>query len=196
MKRLVLSIVLIFLQAVPAWAGRAEGWAAYARGDYETALQEFLPLAEQGTANAHFTLGFVYEHIKGDALNDVEAVKWYRRAAEKGHAQAQHNLGLMYANGRGIARDDAEAVRWYTKAAHQDIAKAQVNLGSMYQRGLGTRRDAVLAYMWFELASKRFDPGEDRDKAIRGREVVAAHLTPVQLTKAKGLARKWKPWAP
>ena len=195
MKRLVLSIVLIFLQAAPAWAGRAEGWAAYARGDYESALQEFLPLAEQGTANAHFTLGFVYEQVEGDALNDVEAVKWYRKAAERGHAQAQHNLGLMYANGRGIARNDAEAVKWYTRAAQQNIAKAQVNLGSMYQRGLGIPQDAVLAYMWFALASKRLDPGEDRDKARQGREVVAAHLTPVQLTKAKGLVWKWKPKA-
>ena len=56
MKRLVLLILLTFLQADLAWAGRAEGWAAYARGDYETALKELLPLAEQGTTNAHFAL--------------------------------------------------------------------------------------------------------------------------------------------
>ena len=101
MKRLVLSIFLIFLQAGPTWAGRAEGWAAYGRGDYETALKELLPLAEEGTANAHFALGFVYEQVKGDPQNDAEAVKWYRRAAEKGHAQAQHNLGDLYQTGRG-----------------------------------------------------------------------------------------------
>jgi TPR repeat protein len=193
MKRLVLSIFLIFLQTGPTWAGRAEGWAAYARGDYETALKELLPLAEEGTPNAHFALGFVYEHIKGDPQNDAEAVKWYRRAAEKGHAQAQHNLGLMYANGRGIARDDAEAVTWYYKAAQQGIAKAQVNLGSMYFRGLGTPQDFIFAHMWFSLAASRFEPGEDRDKAVKARDLVALHMTPVQITEAKYLARKWTP---
>ena len=195
MKRLVLSIFLIFLQAAPAWAGRAEGWAAYARGDYETALQEFLPLAEEGTPNAHFALGFVYQHVKSDPLNDAEAVKWYLRAAENGHALAQHNLGLMYANGRGIARNDAEAVRWYYKASQQSIAKAQVNLGSMYQRGLGVPRNLVFAYMWFDIATKRFEPGEDRDKAIQARDLVATHMTPIQLTEAKSKARNWKPEA-
>jgi TPR repeat protein len=192
MKRLVLSIFLIFLQAGPTWAGRAEGWAAYGRGDYETALKELLPLAEEGTPNAHFALGFVYEQVKGDPQNDAEAVKWYRKAAEKGHAQAQHNLGIMYANGRGIARNDVEAVKWYTKAAEQNIAKAQVNLGSMYQRGRGTREDPILAYVWFTIAAKRLNPGEDREKAIRGRDLVAARMAPIQLTKAKQQLRDWR----
>jgi TPR repeat protein len=195
MKRLILTLILIVVQAGPAWAGRAEAWAAYARGDYETALQEFLPLAETGTASVQFALGFVYEQVEGDPQNDAEAVRWYRRAAEKGHGEAQHNLGIMYANGRGVARNDAEAVRWYTKAAQQDIAKAQVNLGSMYQRGLGTPQDVILAHMWFNLAAKRLEPGEDRDKAIQGRDVVAAKMTPVQLIKAQRLAQNWKPKA-
>ncbi len=35
----------------PAWAGFDEGWAAYNRGDYATALREWRPLAEQGDAS-------------------------------------------------------------------------------------------------------------------------------------------------
>jgi len=34
-----------------------EGMDAYERGDYDTALKEFRPLAEQGKALAQFNLG-------------------------------------------------------------------------------------------------------------------------------------------
>ncbi len=57
MKRLVLTLALLIGLAAPAWAGSAEGVAAYMRRDYVTALREFRPLAEQGVAEAQFNLG-------------------------------------------------------------------------------------------------------------------------------------------
>ncbi len=48
MKRIALAAVLLFVLVGPAWAGFDEGSAAYERGDYETALKEYRPLAEQG----------------------------------------------------------------------------------------------------------------------------------------------------
>ncbi len=46
---LSLSIIvgLVFMLATPAWADYQEGLDAYTRGDYDTALKEFRPLAEQ-----------------------------------------------------------------------------------------------------------------------------------------------------
>ena len=60
MKRLVLIIAILIGLAAPAWAGFAEGVAAYHRGDYETALRELRPLAEQGDADAQYNLGIMY----------------------------------------------------------------------------------------------------------------------------------------
>ena len=40
------------LLAAPAWADFDDGSAAYEHGDYETALEEWLPLAERGDAAA------------------------------------------------------------------------------------------------------------------------------------------------
>ena len=37
-----------------------EGEDAYNRGEYETALKKFLPLAEQGDAKAQYNLGSMY----------------------------------------------------------------------------------------------------------------------------------------
>ena len=48
-------------------------------------------LAEQGHADAQFSLGFMYENGLG-----AEALKWYRLAAEQGLAEGQYNLGNMY----------------------------------------------------------------------------------------------------
>ena len=48
---------------------------------------------------------------QGTAKNEVEAVKWYRKAAEQGNAGAQFNLGNMLGNGQGTAKNDVEAVK-------------------------------------------------------------------------------------
>ena len=53
--------------------------------------------AEQGYADAQFSLGLMYDSGQGVAQNYVEAAKWYRRAAEQGEAAARNNLGIMYA---------------------------------------------------------------------------------------------------
>jgi hypothetical protein len=53
----------------------------------------------------------------GVTQDDVEAVKWFRKAARQGLAPAQYNLGISYSNGQGMVKDPAEAVMWYRKAA-------------------------------------------------------------------------------
>jgi len=64
---LVLSILvgLVFMLATPVLAGFQEGVDAYERGDYETALKKFLPLAEQGHAGAQNHLGSCTLRVKG-----------------------------------------------------------------------------------------------------------------------------------
>jgi len=42
-----------------------EGLDAYERGDYDTALKEWRPLAEQGDASGQFNLGFMYDQGLG-----------------------------------------------------------------------------------------------------------------------------------
>ena len=112
MKRLVLTFAILIGLAAPAWAGFAEGAAAYLRGDYATALREYRPLAEQGNAAAQTNLGFMYDNGQGVPQDYAEAVKWYRKAAEQGRADAQFNLGIMSARGQGVPQDYTEAVKW------------------------------------------------------------------------------------
>ena len=58
--------------------------------------------------------------------NDVEAVKWYRKAAEQGNADAQANLGSMYHKGEGVKQDDVEAVKWYAQSGGAGECKGSI----------------------------------------------------------------------
>ena len=56
-----------------AHADFQEGVDAYKRGDYETALNEWLPLAAQGDADAQIAMGILYVHGQGVPQDYAEA---------------------------------------------------------------------------------------------------------------------------
>ena len=126
MPRFALILVCWLAFAALASAGEAEGVAAFDRGDYETAMAEFRPLAEQGDARAQYNLGAMYRNGWGVRQDVGEALKWYRLAADHGLADAQFILGFMHGAGRGVPRDDAAARRWYRAAAEHGDAAAEM----------------------------------------------------------------------
>ena len=110
-------IGLSLMLAVSGCTDYRAGKDAYNRGDYETALNEFRPLADQGDAAAQFILGVLYDEGKGVPQDYTEAGKWYRLAADQGHAAAQYILGVMYAVGRGVPQNYIQAYMWNSLAA-------------------------------------------------------------------------------
>ncbi len=125
--------------------------------------------------------------------NYATAIREFFPLAEQGNAKAQSNLGLMYDNGEGTPQDYAKAVKWYSKAAKQGNANAQFFLGFMYDAGRGVPQDYAHAHLWYNLAASRLPPGEGRDIAAKNRDIVAATMTPAQISEAEKLAREWKP---
>jgi hypothetical protein len=61
------------------------GLDAYKRGDFATALREWIPIAEQGNASVQSNLGFMYENGQGVSKNRKTVVKWYLLSAKQGH---------------------------------------------------------------------------------------------------------------
>jgi len=84
MKRITAAALMI-LFALPAWADFQDGVDAADRGDFETALREWQPLADQGDADAQFNLGVMYDSGDGIPQDYAEAAKWHRLAAEQGN---------------------------------------------------------------------------------------------------------------
>ncbi len=160
------------------------GFAAAQSGDFATALKEWLPLAEQGHAQAQYVLGVMYNNGDGVVQDYAEAVKWYRLAAEQGHAWAQYNLGVMYENGNGVIQDYAEAVKWYRLAAEQGDADAQYNLGLMYEYGYGVVQNNILSHMWYNIAS-----ANGNKRSSEWRDKIATKMTSADISKAQAMAR-------
>src|SRR5262249_4089078 len=121
-----------------------------------------------------------------------EAVRMYRKAAAKGNAMAESTLGDIYYYGRGAPQDFTEAVKWWSLAADANIATAQLNLSVMLANGDGTPQDYLKAHMYAKLAASQLPPGEDRDTAIKNRDIVAKLMSREQLAEAQRLASEWR----
>ncbi|MDP6589876.1 MAG: hypothetical protein QF666_10580, partial [Alphaproteobacteria bacterium] len=151
-----LFALLPLLLAAPAFAGFDEGVAAYKQRDYEAALSEIRPLAEQGHAEAQHFLGKMYRLGDGVAKDYAEAVKWHRKAAEQGYLPAvQWLVGLYYWGNplNDVPRDYAETIKWLRIAAEQGVSDSQASLGHMYFIGAGTPANPIEALRWFLAAA-------------------------------------------
>ena len=183
-----ITIILAFLMTLysPVTAQDFnKGVLAYNSGDYVTAIKEWMPLAEQGDADAQNNLGVMYENGYGTTQDYKKAAKWYRLAAEQGQGVAQEQLGELYFRGIGVLQDDEQAFKWYRLAAEQGNADAQNQLGNIYGLGKIVPQDYARSYMWFSIAA-----ANGKKVAARLRTRVADILTVEELSEAKKMARK------
>ena len=184
----ILGLTLLVGQGTPVFADFDAGSAAYKRGDWDAALREARPLADQGDRRAQYLLGLIHDKGRGVPEDDAKAVHWYQSAAEQGHTTAQYALGAMYSNGRDVPRDDEQAVHWFRLAAEQGDAKAQLRLGVKYYAGKGVRQNYTLTHMWYTLAA---DQGSL--VATRFLDQIAALMSPEEITEARRRADAWRP---
>ena len=128
------AIVSLWLGFVtPVAAGYDEGAAAFIRGDYELAWQEWRALGERGHQSAQYNLGVLYSIGLGVDQNDIEASRWFRRAADRGLPAAQMRLGTAYLEGKGVTEDLKEAYFWFTLAA------THFSLGEQHEQAVAAR---------------------------------------------------------
>ena len=94
-RRSAIGLVLALLLALPAAAqDYQKGLAALKRGDYETALMELRPLAEQGDAKAQHNLGIMYGNGQGVPQDYVLAHMWFSLSGAQGEKYAPINRDL------------------------------------------------------------------------------------------------------
>jgi S1-C subfamily serine protease len=90
------------------------------------AIKELIAQAEQGDAEAQYTLALKYDTGRDVPENYAESGKWYRKAAMQGHAGAQYFLGSRY----WIRGDDSqatltEAYKWFSLSSAQRFKGAE-----------------------------------------------------------------------
>lgn len=114
---------------------------AYANGAFKEAFDIWLPIAEQGDAEAQAWIGSLHANGEGVDVDDRAALTWYERAAEQGHAMAQANVGANYFMARGTDKDVAKAIKWLSAAAEHGDLNGLFNLAVLYSKGEGVEED-------------------------------------------------------
>lgn len=118
------------------------------------------------------------------------AARIWRELADQGNTVAQFNLGISYQKGLGVEQDTAVAFHWFRRAAEHGHGGSQYNLGVMFANANGVERDYVKAYLWTSLAVDSLSEGEERDSAVRVREVISRRMDEEELVRTRGIDPK------
>ena len=156
-NKIHLAFLLSITLFTSAFADYISGQREYVSGNYENAISEWIPVAENGNARAQYNLGWMHANAKGTAQDFKVAIEWYKKSAVLGNVNAQYNLANLYLRGQGAAQNDKLAFSWFIKAAEQGDAPAQYNLGRMYLLGKGDDKNFLEARFWIKQALENND---------------------------------------
>ena len=148
--------------------------------------------AEQGDADAEFSLGGCYYEGIGVTQDKAEAVRWYEKAAEHGIVEAQFMVGLNYWLGMDVKMDEAKGAKWFQKAAEEGEPGAIFYLGGAYYLGKGVKQDYVQSYKWilvFKESGHGLIPKDMSDAEYKIKEL-ESKLTKEQIAEGKRLAKE------
>jgi S1-C subfamily serine protease len=118
-KPVAALVVALCLHPAPSRADYAAGAALYAQRDYQRAFYEMVRAANDGSADAQFTLGVMYDVGQHVRVDKATAAAWYRQAALQGEPNAQLRLARMMFDGEGIKRDRRAGYVWALLAAER-----------------------------------------------------------------------------
>lgn len=156
MKFIRLIFSLLIICPLFSYADFIEGGEAYLKGDYKSAVNEFMPLAKRGDHRAMYALGSMYSAGHGVEKDLKKAYELFDKAAKNGRADAMYKLGLMYEQGHGVKQNSKKAIRYYQKSAKKGYPLAQYRFGLMYKNGIAVKQNIVNAYAWLVIAGHYF----------------------------------------
>ena len=174
MKKIYCAIFLMLLGVQSAHADRNDAAYAYLQGDYETAYNTMISLANTSDDEiAQYYLGVMYMKGQGVEQNYEEAGEWFRKASEQGLTVAMYKLAGLYTKGQGVPKDLEFAYVWYSVAAvhkHQKsinmIEKAKSNLSS---EELASANQLVAEYV------EKYGPKDENEGKTAGTDNTTAN---------------------
>lgn len=116
-KRGLIALGLAVGIAFPAMAEIEKARDLMESHQFEAAMEELMPAARSGNADAEELIGVMYAMGLGVERDDERAFEWYLRASMKGHPGAQSGIGWYFEVGRGTAVDLVRAYLWYGLSA-------------------------------------------------------------------------------
>jgi TPR repeat protein len=190
MRHGLTALAVLTLSVLATPSARADGVAglkAYEAGDYATALQEFMPLAEVGQPSAQAAIGQMYLDGHGVPQDPVQAAIWLEKAASGGNARARAQIGALYATGTGVPQDEMKASYWLLKAANQNVRQSQRFMAQRFYGGLGVPRDLAQSFLYAALCAKQ---GDQECQALSNQ--LAGEMSAEEKTRAQALLQAWQ----
>ncbi len=166
MKKIYSVIFLMFLGIQTAHADRNDGAYAYLQGDYETAYNTMISLANTSDDKiAQYYLGVMYMKGQGVEQDYEKAGEWFRKASEQGLAVAMYKLAKLYTKGEGVPKDLEFAYVWYSVAAVQEHEKS-INILDKARAKLSDEELASANQLVAEYVEKYGPKDEEEGKTI------------------------------
>jgi len=97
--------------------------STYFNQKLNTASNLFLPLAQEGYAEAQYYLGLIYSTDSWQKKNYSLALTYLLSAADQNHAAAMWKIGQLYDSGKGVRKDLLIAMDWYRKSQQAERDK-------------------------------------------------------------------------
>ena len=117
-KKLFLFSCFFFHLSFHALADLEKARDLMEANQFEQAMEELIPAARSGNAEAEELIGVMYAMGLGVERDEIRAFDWYLRSAMKGHPGAQSGVGWYYEVGIGMpAPDLVRAYAWYVLSA-------------------------------------------------------------------------------
>ncbi|KAJ6661294.1 hypothetical protein lerEdw1_015431 [Lerista edwardsae] len=141
------------------WSERLmAAYNSYKDGDTNSAVVQYLLLAEQGYEVAQSNAAFILDQKEASIIEENEtyprALLHWNRAASQGYTVARLKLGDYHFYGFGTEVDYETAFIHYRLATEQQhSAQAMFNLGYMHEKGLGIKQDIHLAKRFYDMAA-------------------------------------------
>ncbi len=157
---LALAFTLFSLTSMPAVAGFRDGMDAYETGDFETAVAQWRPLAEEGDPWALYRLGRAYRHAEGVPRDYAQALVLMKKAAAQTanvdvYRRAVYALAYMTEYGHGVEADLEKAECLFRVSAENGYANGQYALAIT----LRDRKDPSFQSLdWLERAAAQGEP--------------------------------------
>ncbi|XP_075049585.1 protein sel-1 homolog 1 [Mixophyes fleayi] len=142
------------------WSERLmTAYNGYKNGNANTAVVQYLLLAEQGYEVAQSNAAFILDQREASLIGENEtfprALLHWNRAASQGYTVARLKLGDYHFYGYGTEVDYETAFIHYRLASEQQhSAQAMFNLAYMHEKGLGIKQDIHLAKRFYDMASE------------------------------------------
>ncbi|XP_069714730.1 protein sel-1 homolog 1 isoform X2 [Phaenicophaeus curvirostris] len=141
------------------WSERLmTAYNSYKDGDSNSAVVQYLLLAEQGYEVAQSNAAFILDQkatIVGENETYPRALLHWNRAASQGYTVARIKLGDYHFYGFGTDVNYETAFIHYRLASEQQhSAQAMFNLGYMHEKGLGIKQDIHLAKRFYDMAAE------------------------------------------